>query len=79
MLYKISSAVSNSLLLRKESKYIYVALGKSLPNVDVTRFIQQVFRIHLPVNDSLLTSLSSFAYIKSGKKLSGTIFKPCSV
>lgn len=79
MLYKISSAVSNSLLLRKESKHIYVALGNSLPNVDVTRFIQQVFRIHLPVNDSLLTSLSSFAYIKSGKKLSGTIFKPCSV
>lgn len=79
MLYKISSAVSSTFLLRKESKHIYVALGNSLPNGDVTGFIQQVSRIHLLVNDSLLANLSSFAYIKSGKKLSGTILKTCSV
>lgn len=79
MLYKIFSAVSNSFLLQIESKHIYVTLGNSLPNGDVTRFIQQVSRIHLPVNGSLLTSLSSFAYTKSEKKLSATIFKTCSV
>lgn len=79
MLYKISSAVSNSFLLRKASKHTYVALGNGLFNGDVTRFIQQASRIHLLENDSLLTSLFSFACIKSGKKLGDMIFKTCSV
>lgn len=79
MLYKIFSEVANNFLFRKESRHIYVSLGYSLLNGDVTRFIQQVSRIHLLVNDSLLRSLSSFPYIKSGKKLRGTIFKTCSV
>lgn len=69
MLYKISSAVSNGFLLTKGSKHIYIALGNSLPDVDVRGFTLQVSRIHLPVNDSFLTSLSSFAYIESGKKI----------
>lgn len=79
MLSKIFSEVEDNFHFRKESKHIYVSLGYILLNGDVTRFIQQLSRIHLPVNDSLLRSLSSFAYIKSGNKLSGTIFKTCSV
>lgn len=79
MLSKIFSEVANNFRFRKESKHIYVSLGYILLNGDVTRFIQQLSRIHLPVNDSLLRSLSSFAYIKSGNKLSGPIFKTCSV